>query len=61
MTRGTLFVVSTPIGNLADITYRAVEVLREAPRLSGAHPGESVARAELRRTAQAVRRLLTER
>lgn len=40
---------------------RAVEVLREAPRLSGEHPGESVARAELRRTAQAVRRLLTPR
>ena len=24
---GTLFVVSTPIGNLGDVTYRAVEVL----------------------------------
>lgn len=27
--RGTLFVVSTPIGNLGDITYRAVETLRD--------------------------------
>lgn len=27
---GTLFVVSTPIGNLGDMTYRAVDVLRDA-------------------------------
>jgi 16S rRNA (cytidine1402-2'-O)-methyltransferase len=30
MSSGTLFIVGTPIGNLGDITYRAVEVLREA-------------------------------
>ena len=26
---GTLYIVSTPIGNLADITYRAVQVMRD--------------------------------
>ncbi|MBI4509309.1 MAG: 16S rRNA (cytidine(1402)-2'-O)-methyltransferase [Deltaproteobacteria bacterium] len=55
--QGTLYVVATPIGNLEDITYRAVRILRETPIVAA--EDTRAARVLLDRYQLSPRRLLS--